>query len=92
MLQYIIMIAINFFIVTHHNDERNTIKIFSKMLDKLSDDLFLLNNRVRLYFNGAILRILLKSPKYSLDKIIDMLNNTLLGLKKDNTLKQFGIL
>lgn len=52
------------------------------MLDKLSDDLFLLNNRVRLYFNGAILRILLKSPKYSLDKIIDMLNNTLLGLKK----------
>lgn len=76
-----------FFIVTNHNDERNTIKIFSKMLDKLSDDLFLLNNRVRLYFNGAILRILLKSPKYSLDKIIDMLNNTLLGLKKDNTLK-----
>ena len=76
-----------FFIVINHNDERNTIKIFSKMLDKLSNDLFLLNNRVRLYFNGAILRILLKSPKYSLDKIIDMLNNTLIGLKEDNSLK-----
>lgn len=73
-----------FFIIINNNDERNTIKIFNKMLDKLSEELFLLNNRVRIFFNGAILRVLLKTPKYPVDKIIEMLSNTLLGLKESN--------
>ncbi len=76
-----------FIIIIPNNDERNTIKIFGKMLDRLSNELFLLNDRVKLYFNGAILRILLKSPKYSLDKIFDMLTNTLIGLKASDELK-----
>ena len=76
-----------FFIVIPNNDERNTIKIYGKLLDNLSEELFKLNNRVKLYFNGAILRVLLKSPKYSIEKIIDMLNNTLLGLKSENEMK-----
>lgn len=73
-----------FLIVIPKNDERTTIKVFNKLLDELSEELYNLNNRVRLYFNGVILRVLQNSPNYNDVKILDKLSFTLSGLKENN--------
>lgn len=73
-----------FLIIIPKNDERTTIKVFNKLLDDLTEELYNLNNRVRLYFNGVILRVLQSSSNFNNEKILDKLSFTLSGLKENN--------